>query len=342
MKRYKFTKTFTYDGKRYYIRANSELELGMKYQKRLEDLKANHVIINSNMTLGDWARKCVETYKTSSSEDARDRYLDFTEKYIVSEIGHYKLKDVRPIMCQSLINKYEGMSKYTIGQVYQKLNFIFRKAVDNGLINSNPAADISKPTGTLNKRRSLTAEEQEVFVKCALKHQYAIYFMLIYLCGCRPSEAAKIKYEDIVVSKERKYIHVRGTKSAAADRYVPLPDMLDDLLAGSTGYLITTSQNNTLSHKKRLFAWKSLVRDINIEMGCKMYRNQLIPPYPFGDDLSTYSLRHTYCTNLQKKGVDIRTAQYLMGHSDIKMTANIYTHTTLDSLDDSWDMINAK
>lgn len=31
-----------------------------------------------------------------------------------------------------------------------------------------------------------------------------------------------------------------------------------------------------------------------------------------------------------------------MGHSDIKMTANIYTHTTLDSLDDSWDMINAK
>ena len=180
MKRYKFTKTFTYDGKRYYIRANSELELGMKYQKRLEDLKANHVIINSNMTLGDWARKCVETYKTSSSEDARDRYLDFTEKYIVSEIGHYKLKDVRPIMCQSLINKYEGMSKYTIGQVYQKLNFIFRKAVDNGLINSNPAADISKPTGTLNKRRSLTSEEQEIFVKCALKHQYAIYFMLIY------------------------------------------------------------------------------------------------------------------------------------------------------------------
>lgn len=32
------------------------------------------------------------------------------------------------------------------------------------------------------------------------------------------------------------------------------------------------------------------------------------------------------CTNLQKKGVDIRTAQYLMGHSDITLTANIYTH----------------
>lgn len=342
MKKYKFTKTFTYDGKRYYIRANSELELGMKYQKRLEDLKANHVIINSNMTLGDWARKCIETYKTNSSEDARERYLDFTEKYIVNEIGHYKLKDIRPIMCQSLINKYEGMSKYMIGQVYQKLNFIFRKAVDNGLININPAADISKPIGTVKKRRSLTVEEQKVFVKCALKHQYAIYFMLIYLCGCRPSEAAIVKYDDIIISNDRKYIHVRGTKSEAADRYVPLPDKLLTILNGSSGYLVTTSKGNPLSKKKRILVWNSLVRDINIEMGCKMYRNQLIPPYPFSEDISTYSLRHTYCTNLQKKGVDIRTAQYLMGHSDIQMTANIYTHTTLESLDSDWDKINSK
>ncbi len=36
--------------------------------------------------------------------------------------------------------------------------------------------------------------------------------------------------------------------------------------------------------------------------------------------------RHTYCTDLQKKGIDIRTAQKLMGHSSILITAEIYTH----------------
>ena len=65
---------------------------------------------------------------------------------------------------------------------------------------------------------------------------------------------------------------------------------------------------------------------MNISMGCRVYRNQLIPPLALADDFVPYDLRHTYCTDLQKKGVDIRTAQYLMGHADIKMTANIYTH----------------
>ena len=49
-------------------------------------------------------------------------------------------------------------------------------------------------------------------------------------------------------------------------------------------------------------------------------------------DLVPYCLRHTYCTNLQKKDVDLRTAQYLMGHTDIKMTANIYTHADTSTI----------
>ena len=65
---------------------------------------------------------------------------------------------------------------------------------------------------------------------------------------------------------------------------------------------------------------------MNISMGCEVYRNALVPPYPLAEDFVPYCLRHTYCTDLQKKGVDIRVAQYLMGHADIQMTANIYTH----------------
>lgn len=61
-----------------------------------------------------------------------------------------------------------------------------------------------------------------------------------------------------------------------------------------------------------------------------LYRNQLIlhgESADVMDSLVAYDLRHTYCTNLQKAGVDLKTASYLMGHSDIQTTANIYSHT---------------
>lgn len=61
-------------------------------------------------------------------------------------------------------------------------------------------------------------------------------------------------------------------------------------------------------------------------MGCEVYRNELIPPLPLAPDFVPYMFRHTYCTDLQKKGIDIRTAQKLMGHSSISITAEIYTH----------------
>ena len=40
--------------------------------------------------------------------------------------------------------------------------------------------------------------------------------------------------------------------------------------------------------------------------------------------------RHTYCTNMAKSGISAKTLQYLMGHSDIEVTLNVYTHIGYD------------
>ncbi|WP_455719286.1 tyrosine-type recombinase/integrase [Agathobacter sp.] len=40
--------------------------------------------------------------------------------------------------------------------------------------------------------------------------------------------------------------------------------------------------------------------------------------------------RHTYCSNMAKSGMNPKTLQYLMGHSDIAVTLNVYTHVGLE------------
>lgn len=57
-------------------------------------------------------------------------------------------------------------------------------------------------------------------------------------------------------------------------------------------------------------------------------------------DLIPYCLKHTYCTDLQDAGVPINVAKYLMGHSDISLTAKIYTHTTDLTIQDAAEKIN--
>lgn len=95
--------------------------------------------------------------------------------------------------------------------------------------------------------------------------------------------------------------------------------------------------------------WRSFSRQMDISMGAETTAHGHIydprdvdkngvPLYPdkhgkarnghkIADDLVLYCLRHTYCTDLQKKGVPLNIAKYLMGHSDISVTASIYTHT---------------
>lgn len=89
--------------------------------------------------------------------------------------------------------------------------------------------------------------------------------------------------------------------------------------------------------------WRSFKRLVDIEMGAQLFRNQVIQhgePDELWETLTPYCLRHTYCTNLQNAGVPINVAKYLMGHSDISMTANIYTHTTEETVQQAADLIN--
>ena len=50
--------------------------------------------------------------------------------------------------------------------------------------------------------------------------------------------------------------------------------------------------------------------------------------------ITPHVCRHTYCSNMAKSGISVKTLQYLMGHSDIATTLNVYTHLKLEDAQD--------
>jgi hypothetical protein len=84
--------------------------------------------------------------------------------------------------------------------------------------------------------------------------------------------------------------------------------------------------------------WKSFKRDVDIAMGATVYRNEIIE-HMLPEEVTPYYLRHTCCTEWFEMGLDLKTVQYLMGHADIKTTANVYMHFTERSVAKAGDII---
>lgn len=341
-----YRKSFTYKGVRHYgKRAKTELQAQRNADELLRQLEANDVVRETGKTVRVWAKECVETYKVKQSDITRKKYNEKLEAYVLKYIGDMRLSDITPLKCQQLVNQQADKSQSTINTVYQQLQFLFKMARINRMIPYDPTEHLVKPTGYYNPRRSLSAYEEKIFLQVLPKHHCPIFYALMYYAGCRPSEAAAVQGRDVQNRDGKWYLHIRGTKTKAADRYVPIvPDLMKYIPKKRDLYKpLCLSQNGTPLNKESMRrGWAYMERLMNIAMGCKVYRNQLKPPFPLATDLSAYCLRHTFCTNLQKKGVDIRTAQYLMGHSDIKMTANIYTHVDFEIISTAADLMEKK
>ena len=331
--KYEYEKTFTFEGKRYHVYGHSEEEVIEKKALKLRDLKEGRVTVNGNMLVSLWAEKCLDIYKPNVSPKYKEQMEYRIKKNILSIIGNMPICSVKPLQCQEILNNLSGMSKSHITKVYQELCFIFDKAVENKLILESPAAHLVRPEGIKGKRRSLTEKERKHLLNVCEEPRFYLFLLMLY-CGCRPTEAINCQGKDICYVDGIRCLHIRGTKTDNADRKVPLPEVLYEKIKDTEpfSYISPNAAGNKHSESSYKRLTDSLRRELNLSMGCRTYRNQLVPPFPLAEDFTPYMLRHTFCTDLQKMGVDVRAASKLMGHADIRTTANIYTHQDNETL----------
>lgn len=67
-------------------------------------------------------------------------------------------------------------------------------------------------------------------------------------------------------------------------------------------------------------------------------RQALTPEEPL-PAITPHVLRHTFCTNMANAGMDLKSLQYLMGHSDAGVTMNVYTHASFAQAEQSMQKI---
>lgn len=175
------------------------------------------------------------------------------------------------------------------------------------------------------------------------------YDRFIELCrqkNVAPTRAA-IDANEIHVYKavESGSDEIKDPKTASGIRDIPIhADLLPHLTAAKGDPfepVFKTAYGNKQNSNSILRLWKSFKRALDIDMGAELYRNKIIKSV-VADDLTPYCLRHTFCTDLQRAGVPINIAKELMGHSDISVTANIYTHKNSTVLHENMELLSSK
>ena len=104
------TKTFTHEGKRYYVRAKTEALAIKKIALKQRDLEEGKTAVNGSMTVSKWSYTAVASYKTNQSEITQTKYMQRMKHCILEHIGNMKLKSVKPMHCQNLLNLQIGKS----------------------------------------------------------------------------------------------------------------------------------------------------------------------------------------------------------------------------------------
>lgn len=262
----------------------------------------------------------------------------------------------------------DGIGYYVVLNIKQLLKSAFDRAIRFEIISKNPF-DFRMPDNDTEKRiRVALTEEQATslldYVKSSRWQNWYCPILILLETGLRISEFIGLTLNDI--DFEQKLIHVRrqllydgsggrykiesqneisGTKTPDGIRSIPMSTKAESALRemiaarkipkeefsvdGVSGFLFLGRSGKP---KFRVSVDKSFRKIINSYN--QTHENHL-------PQITPHDLRHTYCTNLVKKGMSIKGAQYLMGHKDVRMTMGVYTHVHAQSAIDEFRRLTA-
>lgn len=310
------------NGKRKMVYGRTQAECEAAAQAIKDDDK-NGIDVSNDTLVGEWAAVWFEQYKKNLRPNTARMYRQTYNRHIFPMLAELRIRDVKPVHCRSVMNSVAALSASSQHKVLITMQQLFGTALNNGLIRRNPAEGLKiGHTEAVQKTKHLSQEEQKDLlnaVKMLSDKRCELFVMLCLFCGLRKEEALGLQWTDI--KKDRLEVNRAVSFSAgktdesmqlktkAAHRVIPLPEQLRQLVE--------------VSQKTSIWVIPNVSGSRCTEQGFKRMWEKVHRVYP---GITPHMLRHTYCTSLYKMGVDIRTAQKLLGHSSIMVTANIYTH----------------
>jgi site-specific recombinase XerD len=236
--------------------------------------------------------------------------------FLMQRLGYVPaLNDItRELVIQFGVSR-KGAAPLTLRRKYSCLSSFFGFLQDLGHVNGNPAHRLPLPKVAQPVPVVLSEEMVQQLLAAATKPWSRALVVLLLSTGIRRSEAVGITLDDLDLELCQVLVKGKGNKQ----RVVPLTEMVVQAIQD---YL----PHRTKTSSRYLFvsAWQG--HQLHGRVVNAMLRTVLRRAGLLDQGITPHKLRHTFATHLIRNGVDIRTVQELLGHSDIQTTAR-YLHS---------------
>ena len=271
------------------------------------------------------------------------------------DFGYRQIRDIKVSDAQAWMIKLhdDGRGYSTLTSVRGVIKPAFQMAYNEDAIRKNPFDFklVDVVPNDSQKRIALTDEQQEIWMNFIREDKtYSKYydeFVVLLGTGMRVSEFCGLTKDDLQFSERRirvdhqlvrerggKY-YVEKTKTECGCRFIPMTDEVyrsllnilerrkkvakEFIVDGYSGFLLLDKND----HPK-------VALHIENEMRWAMKKYSKLHPDKPLPHITPHVFRHTFCTNMANKGMDVKHLQYIMGHSDVGVTLNVYTHANYD------------
>lgn len=352
---------FTVNGKRYSVTAPNVRECRALEALKRQEIEECSYKTGENISLDDYFDRWIEakqgTVKETTLRANNMMYATISKVEIDKTGTHFGELKIKAIEVQNVRDLQktiaETHSTRTTNDTISLLKSILQSAVMiDRIIEYNPAAPVkalkrTEPQARDNIHRALTREETRAFLSHAEDSWYYNLYVFLLATGCRIGEAGAlevcdIRKKSIAISRTVTRTASGGykigddTKTAAGRREIPITDEARRAIEQQrfiTEQLFGKLENltDTIFRSPRGNVLKSSPVNEDIKRICKMAGLKY-----FG----VHALRDTFATRCVESGMQPKTLQTIMGHSDISMTMNLYAHCMPETQQEQLKAVN--
>ena len=339
-------KTFTYNGKKYFVYGHDKQEAERKAFQRLQELesgKEDHDNPTLDIFFDRWKSAKALNVKPTTINIHQSKYISCANIIVNGKrFGDYRLSDIKTNDIRVLQNELSNINKSSTVNI--KIAFIeqlMNDAEKERYISYNPVRIVqplkrTEPRCRDNSHRALSTNETIAFFKAFSDSSYYNTCKFALLTGMRIGEIGALRYDDIYDG----LIHVNRTitkddinslcigdttKTIKGKRIIPVNEEIAKVLEKQkqiNKILYSDGSNITNMHDLLFKAPKGgLLNGSSVDQA--IYRTcDKIGMQRFG----VHAFRDTFATRCLENGMQPKVLQELLGHNSFSMTMDLYGH----------------